>query len=106
MGHNYGYETLMTELPTYMKQVLHFSIKDVSNTLITITKYRIYKSLYAVTEWIFISFTLPCYVVLLDGHKPCCRLDVIKWTLHSHSRKKDHKQHRYIFTLILIFMSS
>lgn len=30
MGHNYGYETLMTELPTYMKQVHHFSIKDVS----------------------------------------------------------------------------
>ncbi|GLV43230.1 picot [Carabus blaptoides fortunei] len=28
MGHNYGYETLMTELPTYMKQVLHFNIKD------------------------------------------------------------------------------
>lgn len=27
MGHNYGYETLMTELPTYMKQVLKFSIK-------------------------------------------------------------------------------
>lgn len=31
MGHNYGYETLMTELPTYMKQVLHFNLKDVSN---------------------------------------------------------------------------
>ncbi|XP_026482187.1 putative inorganic phosphate cotransporter isoform X2 [Ctenocephalides felis] len=28
MGQNYGYETLMTELPTYMKQVLRFSIKD------------------------------------------------------------------------------
>ncbi|XP_023019242.1 putative inorganic phosphate cotransporter protein picot isoform X1 [Leptinotarsa decemlineata] len=28
MGHNYGYETLMTELPTYMKQIHHFSIKD------------------------------------------------------------------------------
>lgn len=28
VGHNFGYETLMTELPTYMKQVLHFSIKD------------------------------------------------------------------------------
>ncbi|XP_066246488.1 putative inorganic phosphate cotransporter [Euwallacea similis] len=28
MGYNYGYETLMTELPTYMKQVLHFSIKE------------------------------------------------------------------------------
>ncbi|XP_014229479.1 putative inorganic phosphate cotransporter isoform X1 [Trichogramma pretiosum] len=27
MGHNYGYETLMTELPTYMKQVLKFDIK-------------------------------------------------------------------------------
>lgn len=29
MGQNYGYETLMTELPTYMKQVLRFSIKEV-----------------------------------------------------------------------------
>ncbi|GJQ83269.1 Picot [Trypoxylus dichotomus] len=28
MGHNYGYETLMTELPTYMKQVLKFNIKS------------------------------------------------------------------------------
>ncbi|XP_047991725.1 putative inorganic phosphate cotransporter isoform X1 [Leguminivora glycinivorella] len=28
MGQNYGYETLMTELPTFMRQVLHFSIKD------------------------------------------------------------------------------
>lgn len=30
MGQNYGYETLMTELPTYMKQVLRFSIKEVN----------------------------------------------------------------------------
>ncbi|KAK5639909.1 hypothetical protein RI129_010720 [Pyrocoelia pectoralis] len=28
MGHNYGYETLMTELPSYMNQVLHFSLKS------------------------------------------------------------------------------
>ncbi|XP_077289316.1 putative inorganic phosphate cotransporter protein picot isoform X1 [Arctopsyche grandis] len=28
MGQNYGYETLMTELPTFMKQILHFSIKN------------------------------------------------------------------------------
>lgn len=28
LGQNYGYETLMTELPTYMKQVLRFSIKE------------------------------------------------------------------------------
>ncbi|XP_043269781.1 putative inorganic phosphate cotransporter isoform X2 [Venturia canescens] len=27
MGQNYGYETLMTELPTFMKQILHFNIK-------------------------------------------------------------------------------
>lgn len=27
IGQNYGYETLMTELPTFMKQVLHFNIK-------------------------------------------------------------------------------
>lgn len=27
MGQNYGYETLMTELPTYMKSVLKFSLK-------------------------------------------------------------------------------
>jgi hypothetical protein len=31
MAQNYGYETLMTELPTYMKQVLRFSIKTVSS---------------------------------------------------------------------------
>ncbi|KAL6448305.1 hypothetical protein ACFW04_000334 [Cataglyphis niger] len=28
MGQNYGYETLMTQLPTFMKQILHFSIKN------------------------------------------------------------------------------
>lgn len=28
MGQNYGYETLMTELPSFMKQVLHFNIRD------------------------------------------------------------------------------
>ncbi|XP_018325096.1 putative inorganic phosphate cotransporter isoform X2 [Agrilus planipennis] len=26
-GHNYGYDMLMTELPTYMKQILHFNIQ-------------------------------------------------------------------------------
>ncbi|XP_060816803.1 putative inorganic phosphate cotransporter isoform X2 [Bombus pascuorum] len=28
MGQNYGYETLMTLLPTFMKQILHFDIKS------------------------------------------------------------------------------
>lgn len=32
MGQNYGYETLMTELPTFMNQVLHFNIKEVFKT--------------------------------------------------------------------------
>lgn len=34
MAQNYGYETLMTELPTYMKQVLRFSIREVSFILL------------------------------------------------------------------------
>lgn len=29
MAQNYGYEFLMTELPTYMRQILRFSIKEV-----------------------------------------------------------------------------
>lgn len=35
LGQNYGYETLMTELPTYMKQVLRFSIQAVSRPIYT-----------------------------------------------------------------------
>lgn len=31
MGQNYGYETLLTQLPTFMKQILHVNIKDVSH---------------------------------------------------------------------------
>jgi hypothetical protein len=34
MAQNYGYEFLMTELPTYMKQILRFSIKEVSKLTI------------------------------------------------------------------------
>jgi MFS transporter, ACS family, solute carrier family 17 (sodium-dependent inorganic phosphate cotransporter), member 5 len=30
MGHNYGYEMLMTELPSFMRQVLHVDITQVS----------------------------------------------------------------------------
>ncbi|KAF7994577.1 hypothetical protein HCN44_004049 [Aphidius gifuensis] len=42
MGQNYGYETLMTELPTFMKQILHFNIK--TNGLVSALPY--------VTMWI------------------------------------------------------
>lgn len=34
IGQNYGYETLMTELPTFMKQVLRFDIQSVSMTIL------------------------------------------------------------------------
>ncbi|XP_025995967.2 putative inorganic phosphate cotransporter isoform X2 [Solenopsis invicta] len=43
MGQNYGYETLMTQLPTFMKQILHFSIK----------KNGIYSALPYLAMWIF-----------------------------------------------------
>ena len=36
MAQNYGYEFLMTELPTYMKQVLRFSITEVCDRKILI----------------------------------------------------------------------
>ncbi|CAG9824281.1 unnamed protein product [Phaedon cochleariae] len=46
MGHNYGYETLMTELPTYMKQIHHFSLK--SNGILSSLPY--------LAMWIFSIF--------------------------------------------------
>ncbi|XP_014208881.1 putative inorganic phosphate cotransporter isoform X2 [Copidosoma floridanum] len=46
MGHNYGYETLMTELPTYMKQILRFKIA--SNGTVSALPY--------LAMWIFSMF--------------------------------------------------
>ncbi|KYN19927.1 Putative inorganic phosphate cotransporter [Trachymyrmex cornetzi] len=46
MGQNYGYETLMTQLPTFMKQILHFSIK----------KNGIYSALPYFAMWLFSMF--------------------------------------------------
>lgn len=48
MGQNYGYETLMTELPTFMKQVLHFNIKAVSTHLYLLLVYINRMSVYTV----------------------------------------------------------
>nr|CAD7454671.1 unnamed protein product [Timema tahoe] len=39
MGQNYGYETLMTELPTFMKQVLRFDIKQTRKIVNAIGQY-------------------------------------------------------------------
>uniref|UniRef100_A0A1B0EUK8 Major facilitator superfamily (MFS) profile domain-containing protein n=2 Tax=Lutzomyia longipalpis TaxID=7200 RepID=A0A1B0EUK8_LUTLO len=44
MGQNYGYETLMTELPTYMKQVLRFSIKEVRRCILGMNSLRVKNS--------------------------------------------------------------
>ncbi|XP_011501855.1 PREDICTED: putative inorganic phosphate cotransporter isoform X2 [Ceratosolen solmsi marchali] len=46
MGQNYGYETLMTELPTFMKQILHFNIK--SNGIVSALPY--------LAMWLFSMF--------------------------------------------------
>lgn len=62
MGQNYGYETLMTELPTYMKQVLRFSIKEVSLTASPIIPSRVVsnESLSRRTEPCLRCPTWPC----------------------------------------------
>lgn len=54
MGQNYGYETLMTELPTFMKQILNFDIESVkrklervkviSGSMISSTKIRFFQN--------------------------------------------------------------
>lgn len=46
MGQNYGYETLMTELPSFMKQVLHFNLQ--SNGLLSALPY--------LAMWLFSMF--------------------------------------------------
>ncbi|KAL0128026.1 hypothetical protein PUN28_003337 [Cardiocondyla obscurior] len=46
MGQNYGYETLMTQLPTFMKQILHFSIQENG----------VYSALPYLAMWLFSMF--------------------------------------------------
>lgn len=60
MGQNYGYETLMTELPTYMKQVLRFSIKVVSSLSWTIH-----------LVVIITNATFPIISRRMDSYQPC-----------------------------------
>ena len=73
MGQNYGYETLMTELPTYMKQVLRYSLKAV-RTIKNIPNFLV-DLLIFFSERLFISAPLLGHVDLLDGHLVDCRLD-------------------------------
>lgn len=81
MGQNYGYETLMTELPTYMKQVLRFSLKEVSchddkkdSFLRLGTKFSLTPTLIFV-EWYTVCPAIPGHVDLFHCHLIHCRLD-------------------------------
>lgn len=71
MGHNYGYETLMTELPTYMKQVLHFSIKD--NGFLSALPY--------LAMWIFSICISHVADWLLT--KPCFTITIVRKMINS-----------------------
>ncbi|XP_031637844.1 putative inorganic phosphate cotransporter isoform X2 [Contarinia nasturtii] len=57
MGQNYGYETLMTELPTYMKQVLRFSLKEngILSALPYLAMWLFSMFISVVTDWMIYS---------------------------------------------------
>jgi hypothetical protein len=96
MGQNYGYETLMTELPTYMKQVLRFSIKEVSMLKNVGSTNKITEHVYffiCLIEWCTISFTVLGNVVFLDVICVCCRLDDLFESLYTHGDEKNSKQY-------------
>lgn len=84
MGHNYGYETLMTELPTYMKQVLHFNLKDVSYSSRYLCIPLLFKFRFA--ERFSVCSAVFGYVAVLDGHQSCCGLDAYQALLQSYVR--------------------
>jgi len=41
-GHTWGLYTLLTELPTYMKTILNFDIKEVTNILSLVGKIKFF----------------------------------------------------------------
>lgn len=93
MGQNYGYETLMTELPTYMKQVLRFSIKEViSCKQKNLSNYN-FINCSVDLEWTFVSSAVPCYVAVFNVHFGCRRLDDLLESFHTHCHSQDHQQY-------------
>lgn len=65
MGQNYGYETLMTELPTFMKQILHFDIKSVSRNINVST---IYVNDRSIRDKILVYIKRICYFRMVLFH--------------------------------------
>lgn len=99
MGQNYGYETLMTELPTYMKQVLRFSIKEVSWD-IRIWAPEAFCNCCPVSppERHTVRPTLPCHVALLHVHLRDRRLDDLVKAIHTHEHPENHQQYWSVWT--------
>lgn len=114
MGQNYGYETLMTELPTFMKQILHFDIKSVSCLYAAILIYMVHHVYLScccvqwtcqdelngilVSERHYFLTALSSHVDLLYGNLPRRRLDDLDRQVQSHVHEENHKQHRPVRT--------
>lgn len=114
MAQNYGYETLMTELPTYMKQVLRFSIKTVKavfegklidplfasqlpSSLTRLISLRwsneflfIYYFDVISLERLSVSLAILVDVDLFKHHFVLCRLDVRVGEIYAHNYKENH----------------
>ena len=78
----------MTELPTFMKQVLHFDIKSVSkkkNKFPSLFFHLLLKIIFFNVEWNIIIIAIFSYVVILNGSKSCRRLDDNQWAIHTYS---------------------
>ncbi|KAK9731726.1 Major Facilitator Superfamily [Popillia japonica] len=87
MGQNYGYETLMTELPTYMKQVLKFNIKSngTLSALPYLAMWLFSMFISHVADWMLISgyFTHTAVRKILNGigqYGPAIALTVASFT--------------------------
>lgn len=85
MGQNYGYETLMTELPTYMKQVLRFSIKEVRNNKVKYLWDILNVDLKLFVERFLLGPALRSDVALLHWNFIRGRLHDLFKPIHSHS---------------------
>ena len=64
VGQNWGFYTLLTEIPTYLSDILHFSLQSVSfnnknHDKITNSP----KTTYGFLEWLHISIAIPVHVL-------------------------------------------
>ena len=64
MGQNWGFYTLLTEIPTYLSDILHFSLQSVSMKTMRFAKNveRIHSIPITIAEWFHIRITISVYV--------------------------------------------